>query len=678
MNELAGADDRALESLLAAEAPGFDRAALDALIEGVLAAPEPEDPAAWMALVAERPSPALAEALGARKRALAAARARGPQLSATERLSRLRAELERQGVQGFVVPRGDEHQGEYVPANAERLAWLTGFTGSAGMAIVLTGRAAVFSDGRYTLQLNNQVPGDLFDRRHITEEPIGEWLAEHLKKGERLGFDPRLHAPLQARQLKAWAEAAGAELVALEENPLDAVWEGRPPAPLSPAVPHSLDYAGEASEEKRARLADDMKKKGLAAAVLTLPESIAWLLNLRGGDVPHTPFTLSYAILKADGSLDWFVDQRKVTPALKRALGNSVTISPPESLGEALTALGAGGGKVLADPSSAGVWVFDRLEEGGATLERAQDPCLLPKATKNAIEVEGARAAHRRDGPAVASLLAWLDREALARHAAGNPVTEMEVSDRLFGLRRKLPTFRDLSFAAITGAGPNGAIMHYRVTEESSRALGPGELFLLDSGGQFPDGTTDITRTVAIGEPSDEMQRRYTLVLKGHLALSLLRFPKGTTGSQIDALARQPLWQAGLDFDHGTGHGVGSYLSVHEGPQRISKLPNSVALKPGMILSNEPGYYKPGAYGIRIENLVTVTEAQPLEGQDREMLCFETLTLCPYDRRLIVTGMLSEEERSWVDSYHASVFKTLSPQMPEEDQAWLKEMTASL
>ncbi|MEJ2015393.1 MAG: M24B family metallopeptidase, partial [Limibacillus sp.] len=620
MNELAGADDRALDSLLAAEAPGFDRAALDALIEGVLAAPEPSDPAAWMALVAERPSPALAEALGERKRALAAARAPAPQLSAAERLSRLRGELERQGVQGFVVPRGDEHQGEYVPANAERLAWLTGFTGSAGTAIVLSGRAAVFSDGRYTLQLQNQVPGDLFDRRHITEEPIGEWLAEHLKKGERLGFDPRLHAPLQARQLKTWAEAAGAELVALEENPLDAVWEGRPPAPLSPAVPHSLDYAGEASEEKRARLADDLKKKGLAAAVLTLPESIAWLLNLRGGDVPHTPFTLSYAILKADGSLDWFVDQRKVTPALKRALGNSVTISAPESLGDALRALGAGGRKVLADPSSAGVWVFDRLEEGGATLERAQDPCLLPKATKNPIEVEGARAAHRRDGPAVASLLAWLDREALARHAAGDPVTEMEVSERLFGLRRALPMFRDLSFASITGAGPNGAIMHYRVTEESSRALGPGELFLLDSGGQFPDGTTDITRTVAIGEPSEEMRTRYTLVLKGHLALSLLRFPKGTTGSQIDALARQPLWQAGLDFDHGTGHGVGSYLSVHEGPQRISKVPNSVALKPGMILSNEPGYYKPGAYGIRIENLVTVAEAPPLEGQDREML----------------------------------------------------------
>ena len=678
MTDTAAPDTDALDALLAAEAPGMDAADLDALIEGVLAAPVLEDPDAWMRMVAEAPSADLAEALRARKRIVAARLETGVPPSPTERLAALRAELARLGVQGFVVPRGDEHQGEYVPANAERLAWLTGFTGSAGMAIVLGERAAVFSDGRYTLQLQNQVPGDLYDRRHITEEPPSDWLAEHLGKGGKLAFDSRLHSPQQVAQLRRWAESAGGELVALGENPLDAVWAGRPAAALSPAEPHPLAFAGESSEDKRARIADDLKQRGIAAAVLTLPESIAWLLNLRGGDVPRTPFSLSYAVLKDDASLDWYVDARKVTPALKRALGNSVAIMAPESLAPDLKQIGKGGGKVLADPATAGQWVFDRLAEGGGTVERAPDPCLLPKACKNPTEVEGAREAHRRDGPAVARLLAWIDRDAVARHAAGDPITEMEVSDRLHALRRELPDLKDLSFDAITGAGPNGAIMHYRVTEESSRPLGPGELFLLDSGGQFPEGTTDITRTVPVGEPTAEMRRHYTLVLKGHIALSRLRFPKGTTGSQIDALARQPLWMAGLDYDHGTGHGVGSYLSVHEGPQRISKVANAVALQPGMILSNEPGYYRPGAYGIRIENLVTVVKAPSIEGQDREMLAFETLTLCPYDRRLIQLELLTPEERAWIDDYHAQVFRALAPRMPEADLAWLEAMTAAL
>jgi Xaa-Pro aminopeptidase len=666
-----------LSKLLAGEAPGWDEKALDALIEGVLAAPEPEDSAAWMTLVCEAPSPELTAALAARKEARAAARSK-PAKDYAARLAALRGELKRQGVEGFVVPRADEHQGEYVPANAERLSWITGFTGSAGLALILPERAAAFSDGRYTIQIKQQVPGDLFDVRHITDEPPSDWLAETLKEGERLGFDPKLHSPAQKAQLERWVTAAGGVLVALESNPLDAVWEGRPAAPLSPAQPHSLDYAGESSESKRQRLAAGLKKQKLVAAVITLPESIAWLLNLRGGDVPHTPFTLSYALLKADASVEWFVDSRKVTPALKRALGNEVSVQPPASLASALAALGKGGAKVLADPATAGTWVFDRLAEGGAAIERAADPCLLPKAAKNEVEIEGAREAHRRDAPAVVRLLAWLEREALSRHAAGDPVTEMEVVERLLAYRRELPLFRDLSFDTISSTGPNGALNHYRVTEESNLPLSPGELFLLDSGGQFPDGTTDITRTVPVGEPSQEMKERYTLVLKGHLALSDFRFPKGTTGSQIDVLARLPLWQAGLDFDHGTGHGVGSYLSVHEGPQRISKVPNAVALQPGMILSNEPGYYKAGAYGIRIENLVTVVEAAPLSGQEREMLTFETLTLCPYEPRLILTELLTESERAWIDAYHTRVWDALSPRLSGADLEWLREKTRPL
>ncbi len=677
MSEVSHDQSAGLARLLKSEAPGWDEKALDALIDGVLAAPEPEDPEAWMALVCEAPSGELKNALAALKAAKAAARPKTSKDHAA-RLAALRAELKRQGVEGFVVPRADEHQGEYVPANAERLAWITGFTGSAGMALILPQRAAAFSDGRYTIQIRQQVPGKLFDVRHITDEPPSDWLSEHMKEGERLGFDPKLHSPAQKAQLERWVTAAGGTLVALESNPLDAVWEGRPAAPLSPAEPHSLDYAGESSESKRQRLAAGLKKQKLSAAVITLPESIAWLLNLRGGDVPHTPFTLSYALLKADASVEWFVDSRKVTPALKRALGNEVSIQPPASLASALAALGKGGAKVLADPATAGSWVFDRLSEGGAAIERAADPCLLPKSAKNAVEIEGAREAHRRDGPAVVRLLAWLEREAEARHAAGDPITEMEVVEVLLGFRRELPLFRDLSFDTISSVGPNGALNHYRVTEESNLPLTPGELFLLDSGGQFPDGTTDITRTVPIGEASDEMKERYTLVLKGHLALSDFRFPKGTTGSQIDVLARFPLWQAGLDFDHGTGHGVGSYLSVHEGPQRISKVPNTVALQPGMILSNEPGYYKAGAYGIRIENLVTVVDADPLQGQDREMLTFETLTLCPYEPKLIVTDLLTVAERAWIDAYHTRVWEALSPRLSGDELDWLRRKTQPL
>ena len=666
-----------LEALLRQEAPGLGREDLNDLILGVLAAPEPEDPDAWTTLVCEDPSPALRAALAAEKDRLAKNRG-GSSAGLAQRLADLRAELARQGVDGFVVPRADEHQGEYVPANAERLAWITGFTGSAGLAIVLSDRAAAFSDGRYTIQIRQQVPGDLFDVRHITEEPPSAWLEEYLGKGRRLGFDPKLHTPSQRDQLARWVKAAGGELVSLPENPLDKVWRDRPAAPLSPAVPHSLDYAGQSSEEKRQKLAAQLKKKGAKAAVVTLPESIAWLLNLRGGDVPHTPFALSYAVLKDDASVEWFVDARKATPALRRALGNAVSIQPPAELGSALSALGSGGGRVLADPATAGTWVFDRLKEGGAEIERAPDPCLLPKAIKNETEVEGARAAHLRDAPAVIRLLAWLDREALPRHESGDPITELEASDVLHSFRRELPLFRDLSFDTISSVGPNGALNHYRVTEESNLPLTPGELYLLDSGGQYPDGTTDITRTVPIGEPSEEMRERYTLVLKGHLTLSDMRFPRGTTGSQIDVLARFPLWQSGLDFDHGTGHGVGSYLSVHEGPQRISKVPNSIALEAGMILSNEPGYYKAGAYGIRIENLITVTRAPELEGQDREMLTFETLTLCPYDRRLIIPGMLTAEERNWVDEYHRRVFELIVPKLSEEDREWLAERTKPL
>jgi len=594
-----------------------------------------------------------------------------------ERLAALRGELARRGVDGFLVPRGDEHQGEYVPAAAERLAWLTGFKGSAGFACVLLEEAAIFVDGRYTLQVTQEVDTALFTPRHVTDEPLAPWLEARLKPGQRLAYDPWLHTEEQVRRLEKTVTALGASLAALDGNPIDAVWADRPAPPKAKIRPHDLALAGRSSAEKREALGAQLAKAGVAAAVITLPDSIAWLLNVRGGDVVHSPLPLSFALLHADGGVSWFVDPDKLTPEVTAGLGNAVSIEPPARLADGLDRLGKAGAKVMADPATAARWVFDRLRAAGAEVVNGADPCLLPKACKNSAELDGMRRAHRRDGAALIRFLHWLDAEAAARSGDG-ALTEMEAAGRLHAFREATGELRDLSFDTIAGAGPNGAIVHYRVSEASNRALGTGELFLLDSGGQYPDGTTDVTRTIAIGAPSAEMRRRFTLVLKGHIALARARFPKGTTGSQLDTVARYELWQEGLDYDHGTGHGVGSYLNVHEGPQRISKLPNSVALQPGMIVSNEPGYYKTGAYGIRIENLVAVSESPQAAGEEREMLAFETLTLAPIDRRLIDRGLLNPEEADWLDAYHARVREVIAPQLDGAARDWLEAATAPL
>ncbi len=508
---------------------------------------------------------------------------------------------------------------------------------------MLRDRAALFVDGRYTLQAAAQVDTSLFEIHHLIDEPPARWIAAALKPGAVLAYDPWLHTPHEVERFRAAAEKAGAALRALPDNPLDRVWPGRPAPPIAPVVPHLERFAGESAQSKRTRIGRALQEDGVAAVVLTMPESIAWLLNIRGGDVPHTPLPLSFAVLRRDGAVALFIDRRKLVRGIERHFGNAVTVSPPEALGPALDELAAEGGRIQADPASAASWVFDRLEAAGAKIHRAADPCLLPKACKNPVECDGTRAAHRRDGAALTRFLAWL-----AREAPRGGLSEIAASDRLEALRRENEYFRDLSFPTISGAGSNGAIVHYRATPESEKRLEPGSLYLLDSGAQYLDGTTDVTRTIAIGEPSQEMRDRFTRVLKGHIALALARFPKGTTGTQLDAFARHALWQKGLDYDHGTGHGVGSYLGVHEGPQRISKAPNGQALLPGMIVSNEPGYYKTGAYGIRIENLVLV---QPADGSaEREMLGFETLTLAPIDRNLIDPSLLDEDEIAWLDA----------------------------
>ncbi len=587
-----------------------------------------------------------------------------------DRVAALRALLARDGLQGFVVPRADEHQGEYVPPGAERLAWLTGFTGSAGMAIVLAQQAAIFVDGRYTLQVGDQIDSSVFEARHVTDRPASAWLRESLSGGGRLGYDPWLHTAQGAARLRAACEAVGAELAPIAENPIDRLWQDRPSRPDAPFDIHPPEMAGESSEDKRAALAEKLADRGVEAAVLTLPDSIAWLLNIRGRDVPRTPLPLSFAILRNDGGVSLFAPAGKVDAALAQHLGSDIDVEPPEAFEAALA--GFAGRKVLADPATAADRIFQALDAAGALVERDADPCQMPKACKNAAELDGTRNAHRRDGAALTRFLAWL-----AREAPGGGVDELAAADRLERFRRESNLLRDLSFDTISGAGPNGAIVHYRVTPETNRRLEPSTLYLVDSGGQYADGTTDVTRTIAIGPPSAGMRRHFTLVLKGHIALATAQFPAGTTGSQIDALARMALWAEGLDYDHGTGHGVGSYLSVHEGPQRISKMPNSVALQPGMIVSNEPGYYRTGEYGIRIENLVAVREVD-MDGAERSMLGFETLTMAPIDRALIDRGLLTADETGWVDGYHARVREKIGPLVDPDTAAWLDEATRPL
>ena len=587
-------------------------------------------------------------------------------------LPRLRAQMARQGLDAFLVPHEDEHGNEYLPEANERLAWVSGFTGSAGAAAVTADSATVLTDGRYTIQVAAQVDPALFAVGDLVETGLSGWIAAHAKPGWTIGYDPRLHSPDALDRLRLAAARAGAELKPVEDNPVDLAWgDERPAQPQAPVSPHPLEHAGEASADKRARLGAALGELGADAAVLTAPSSVAWLLNLRGGDVIRSPLPISQVLLRADGTARLFLDPAKATPGLAAALGNEVVLEPPEAAAAALEEMR--GCRVAVDPALSSAWWFDALERAGAQVVRAPDPAALPRAVKNAAELAGARAAHLRDAAAVARFFHWL-----ATDGQADPPDEVETVGKLEAFREATGALKDLSFDTIAGAGPNGAVVHYRPTHATNRRVRPGELLLVDSGAQYEDGTTDITRTVAIGEPSAEQRERFTLVLKGHLALARVRFPAGTTGHALDALARAPLWMAGLDYDHGTGHGVGSYLGVHEGPQRIAKAANGVALAPGMILSNEPGYYKPGAYGIRIENLQAVTPPQEVEGGDRALLGFETLTLAPIDRRLIEPELLDAGERAWLDAYHERVRAEVSPLVEPQVAAWLAQACAPL
>jgi len=590
----------------------------------------------------------------------------------SKHLPLIREELRKQGLDGFLIPHEDEHQNEYLPDANERLSWATGFTGSAGAAVVMADKAAVFVDGRYTLQVKAQVDAALFEARDLVEGGVPLYIETEAKAGAVIGYDPRLHSPDALGWLKIAADKAGATLKPVEGNPVDAAWaSARPAQPQAPIAPHPLAFSGEDSADKRARIGEDVARAGADAAVLTAPSSIAWLFNVRGGDVIRSPLPLGQAILNKDGTAELFIDPVKVTADLPAFLGNQVTLARPDDLPKALSALK--GKRVLVDPAQSSAWYFDALTNAGAEVVRGADPCALPRACKNAVEIEGARRAHVRDGAALTRFLHWL-----ATEAQTSLPDEVEVVSKLEAFREATGALKDLSFDTIAGAGPNGAIVHYRPTLKTNRRVEPGQLLLVDSGGQYLDGTTDVTRTVAIGKPSEEMRERFTLVLKGHIALARVRFPAGTTGSALDALARAPLWAEGLDYDHGTGHGVGSYLGVHEGPQRIAKAANTTALRPGMILSNEPGYYKTGEYGIRIENLQVVTEPSPIAEGERPMLGFETLTLAPIDRALIVSERLSLEERAWLDAYHARVLAEIGPQLEGDAAAWLEGACAPI
>ncbi len=587
----------------------------------------------------------------------------------SSRLTDLRGLLKEWGGDGFLIPRTDAYQGEYVAPCDERLAWLTGFTGSAGMAIVLEKKAALFVDGRYTLQALNQVDTDHYEICSLVDYPPCTWAKEHLEQGQKIFYDPWLHTLNDKMRAQKVCEAVGAAFVCAPQNLIDKLWMDRPPAPVNPVRIHDLTYSGVSSEEKRKLVAKTLQEKRADAAILSTLESIAWLLNIRGSDVPHTPVAQGFSVIWADTSVDLFMNPSKISSDVKAHLGNQVRLHDPTFLEAWLSNLKDT--IILIDPALTPLALLQKLEK--CHLIHGVDPCALPKAIKNPTEAEGAAQAHIQDGVAVTRFLAWLSKNAL-----NGTLTEMEAAEKLLSFRKQAPLFMDMSFDTISGAGPHGAIVHYHATPETNRALDMNSIYLVDSGGQYLNGTTDVTRTVAIGAPTLEQKDRFTRVLKGHIAIATTLFPVGTTGSQLDPLARHALWQVGLDYDHGTGHGVGSYLNVHEGPQRISKSPSTVALQPGMIVSNEPGYYKTNAYGIRIESLVIVVEKGIPEGGERPLLGFETLTQVPIDRTLIDVGMLTPQERTWLNAYHAHVRETLLPFLNAEDNAWLKEATQEL
>jgi Xaa-Pro aminopeptidase len=593
----------------------------------------------------------------------------GDKTQSAARLALLRAELKRQGLDAFIFSRADEHQNEYVPPCEERVAWLTGFTGSAAIVVVLADKAALFTDGRYTLQAKDQIDGTFFAIEHMVENPASKWLSENLSTGAALGYDPWRTTADGVERLEKAAKEAGARLVAVKDNPLDAVWRERPASPLTPVVLHGLQYAGEDAGKKIARIRELLTKEKIGVAVLSDPASVAWTFNIRGNDVAHTPLPLSWAIVPREGEPQLFVDARKLSNEVRDALAKLADVREPREL-EVELHEAARGKSVRLDQSTAPSKLAEIVKAAGGSISKGADPVTNLKAVKNETEIAGMRAAHLRDGVALTRYLAWLDRE-----TPGGKVSEIDAVAALETFRRETGRLKEISFPTISGAGPNGAIVHYRVTEATNRKLKSGELFLVDSGAQYEDGTTDVTRTVAVGKPSDEMRERFTLVLKGHIAVARAVFPEGTNGAQLDPFARRALWEAGLDFDHGTGHGVGSYLSVHEGPARISKLGNA-ALLPGMILSNEPGYYKAGSYGIRMENLLLVEKRKG--GIEKQLLGFETLTFAPIDLRLVDTKLMSAEEIAWLNGYHAEVRAKIGPQIDVRERNWLDQATAPL
>ena len=590
---------------------------------------------------------------------------------------KLRARLQADNLIGFLVPHADANQSEYLPPSAERLARLTGFNGSAGLAIVLQDEAAVFVDGRYTLQVQGEVDTKVFAPQPIATIKPEAWLRTRLKPGDRLAYDPWLHTPGQLEVYERVCADTESHLVAVSENPIDALWSDRPAPPASPLETLEPPFAPLTSKAKRERLSTDIKKAGADTAVITAGDSIAWTFNIRANDVPFTPLVLAYALLNANGSAKLFMDTERIDDAARAHLGPEVEIVEPSLMADALDALGKDKKSVLIASRATPAWIVERLTKAGARMLSGDDPCQLPKAKKTPAEIEGVKRAHKRDGAALVRFLAWLSAQ-----GSSGTVTELSAAAKLDGLRSENEHFRGLSFPTISGSGPNGAIVHYRVSEKTDRALRPGELYLVDSGAQYLDGTTDVTRTVFIGgagdKPTAEMRDRFTRVLKGHIAISSQRFPRGTRGQELDVLARRALWEVGIDYDHGTGHGVGTYLGVHEGPQGISKRGQGSELAAGMVVSNEPGYYKEGAFGIRIENLITVIDVPAPRGAEREMMGFEPLTLAPIDRALIEIDLLSESERAWVDAYHAQVFAELSPLLDEDTRNWLASATAPL
>ena len=587
------------------------------------------------------------------------------------RLKALREELARRKLDGFVVPLTDEHMSEYVGAYAQRLAWLTGFQGSAGSAVVLPAEAAIFVDGRYTLQVREQVDGQHWSYQSVPQTSTAEWLEAHAPSGARIGYDPWLHTRGWVTAARQALASKGAELVAVDTNPIDAIWPDRPAPSAARLVVQPDALSGRTSAAKRADIADWLTAKKADAAVLSALDSIAWTFNIRGQDVDRTPVALAYAIVHADATAELFVAPDKIDDAVRAHLGNAVRLHERIAFEPALRALA--GKTVAVDPDRAVAAIFEALAGGGATLVEARDPVVLPKAIKNPVEIAGHKAAQARDGAALSRFLHWLSVE-----APKGGLDELSAQERLRAFRAETGLLRDLSFDTISGAGPNGAVVHYRASEETNRRLEPGSLYLVDSGGQYQDGTTDVTRTIAIGEPTAEMRDRYTRVLKGHVAVARAVFPQGTRGGQLDILARQYLWAAGLDYAHGTGHGVGAYLSVHEGPQRTATFGGGdEPLQPGMILSDEPGYYKTGEYGIRIENLI-LTVAREIDGAERDMLGFETLTFAPYDRALIDLAMLDPPEIAWIDAYHARVREIVGPQLQGAAADWLEKATAAL